>query len=776
MEGCIESQVKLFLIQPSIVTKPLDEMKKKMLPLIAVCSLLYACSSSSPQSFKTDRFGIDVDGRGYIVGMWNLTRDSRNFSPADQPSPLLSLYDEEVKRYYYPQKASYNGHSKQYQLEYENGSVATVRLEEKDKYLKLKLENLEPRNGIDGVQWGSYYTNINNILGEIIGVARDTSATVGYAIGALALDDNTIGGESRYTSETGAGGYIAHSPDPVNHPLPLTLHEGQQFTLGGDGINDVAFYNRKESFYRMLYGSTAGVDCNGRIHIRYHSRDRRKANMIYSPEGVPIQQNNEPNHLMRQAVPGVDYIGSSIALWGSPDSTALMDVVQNIVLNEGLPHPTFQGKWVKDPSAFMPDVRTYGNLYDSIASYTKQMGLHVVHAYDHPFLKPNRGNGGYLDGVNHERKPFHLTAGDLSHREYADLLAKDGLILGRTSITNSMAPGTKDCSPVPSDSACIQHRRFLAERMSEADTLIYIDDPTHLEEIACWEGHCKELNMVKIGKELIHYLGVSTTKPYRLLNVTRGYWNTVPTVHAKGDAVDKMQVTVAWSYEGLVPNLELQDEVARHYADLGKNSGLGMYDFDGQEFLFHSGFGGYSVKRFCRNMFAQAKEYNLPDIRFTGATLSEGSWHYQSIWNVGGGNNIYDAKLRVWGSTTSQGKDLRDVTYANFFPSSFGANFPIGPSSTVEEYEHIEATAVGYGATYGLTLGQKDVESCPQKYAIFHAIRTWEEARRANAFPTSIRKLLQNPSLSWRLEKKPDAQGWTLYRMEEGKKVESFIL
>lgn len=752
-------------------------MKKKILPLLAVCSLLYACGTGhSSQSFKTDYLGIDVDGRGYIVGMWNLTRDSRNFSPADRPSPLLSLYDEDLKRYYYPQKAAYNRSNKLYKLEYENGSVATVQLEEKDKYLKLRLESLEPRNGIDGVQWGNYYTNISNILGEMIGVARDTSATVCYAIGALALNDNTIGGESRYTSETGAGGYIAHSPDPVNHPLPLTLHEGQQFTLGGNGINDVAFYNRKESFYRMLYGSTAGVDNNGRINIRYHSRDRRKGKMIYSPEGVPVFVGNEPNHLMRQDVPEADFIGSSIALWGSPDSTALMDVIQNIVLNEGLPYPTFQGKWVKDPSAFMPDVTTYGNQYDSIASYVKQMGLRVVHAYDHPFLNPDRGNGGYLDGPNHERKPFHFTTTDLSHREYADLLAEDGLILGRTSITNSMAPGTKDCSPVPSDSACIQHRRFLTENISETDTLICIDDPTHLEEIACWEGHCKELNMVKIGKELIHYLGVSTTKPYRLLNVTRGYWNTVPAPHTQGDAVDKLQVTVGWSYQGLVPNLELQDEIARHYGDIARNSGLGMYDFDGQEFLFHSGFGSYSVKRFCRSMFEQAKKYNLPDIRFTGATLSEGSWHYQSTWNVGGGKNIYDADLRVWGSTTSQGKDLRDVTYANFFPSSFGGNFPVTAGSTLEQYEHIEATAVGYGATYALRLGQKDVESCPQKYAIFNAIRTWEEARRANAFPTHIRKLLQNPALSWRLEKKADAAGWTLHRMEEGKKVESFDL
>ena len=427
-------------------------------------------------------------------------------------------------------------------------------------------------------------------------------------------------------------------------------------------------------------------------------------------------------------------------------------------------------------NGLMPDICTYGGLMDSVASYAKQMGLKVIHTYDQPFLQADRGNGGFIDGPNHEKKRYHFTDKDLSTREYADLLAKDGLILGRTSISNSMAPGTKDCSPVPSDSICILHRRFLTADLNETDTMIYIDDPTHLEEIACWEGHTKELNMVKIGKELIHYLGVTKEKPYRLMNVTRGYWGTQATVHEKGEAVDKLQPAVGGAYTGLIPNLELQDELARHYADICKNSGLGMFDYDGQEFFFHTGFGAYSVKRFFRNMFAQAKQYGLPDIRFTGATLSEGSWHYQSIWNVGGGLDIYDVKKRVWGSTTSQGKDLRDVTYANFFPSSFGGNFPITAESTVEDYEHIEATAIGYGCTYAFKIGQKDVESCPQKYAIFRVIRTWEEARRADAFPTYIKKMLQDPSLSWRLEKKEGKEGWTLYQMVNGQKGKSFDL
>ena len=72
--------------------------------------------------------------------MWNRADGGRNFSPADRPSPLLALYDETLKRYYYPQHAEYE--RGRYRLEYSNGSVATVRLEEKPRYIKLTLEAL----------------------------------------------------------------------------------------------------------------------------------------------------------------------------------------------------------------------------------------------------------------------------------------------------------------------------------------------------------------------------------------------------------------------------------------------------------------------------------------------------------------------------------------------------------------------------------------------------------------------------------------------------------
>lgn len=445
---------------------------KKVLSLCAASLLLFSCTTEKTWDFNTDYFSIGVNDKGYITSMKNTTvSPAREFSPADKPSPLMSLYDSEKRVFYTPQSAVFNDATHCFTLEYPNGSVAEVSLQPSGKYFKLTLNSLEPRNGIDAIQWGSYYTNITNLLGEIIGVARDTSDVVNYSIGVLALDDNTLGGTPDIEGDAAPFQYIIHTPDKERYPLPDSLHEGQIFTLGGDGVSDVAFYANKEPYYRIMYGNAALVDSLGRIYLNYQSRDRSKPRQVFYSL-IPNMPANIPNHIDVEPIPDVDFIGSSVALWGSPDSTALLDVIQNIVLSEGLPYPTVKGKWIKDPAAFSPDVMTSGNRYDSIISYTARLGFPAIHAYDQGFLRPDRANEGYLDGKAQTKKPFRFNSGNKSHREFADLAAAEGLMLGRVCITNSLAPGTKDASPVPSDSLCYQQKRTLMKSITAQDTLI----------------------------------------------------------------------------------------------------------------------------------------------------------------------------------------------------------------------------------------------------------------------------------------------------------------
>lgn len=694
-------------------------------------------TSFAQVDLSTDYFKIQIDKKGFVTSMQNVSqKPAMQFSPTGEPSPLLCLYNSEKDAYYYPQSARYNSSKRELSITYANGSVAAVKLDTKAKYFKCTLQSLTQREHIDDIQWGPFHTNITNLFGELIGVARDTSEAINFCIGALALNDATTGGKSDVQGDFSPSQYIIHSPDTSRFHLPDSLHEGEVFTLGGNGINDVAFFSHPEEYYRILGGNTAFIDDKGQISIAYHSLDRQKAKMIYFSL-MPLMPANYPIHQIVQAIPGVDFIGSSIALWGAPDDLGLK-VLENIVVNEKLPYPKVNGKWIKDPARFIPDVAWYGN-YDSCLSYTQQLGFKAIQAEGLGEFYPNLANHGHINW----RIPF--STGKTSIKEFTNQANKHDIFLGLHTLNNFLQNNiSSDVSPVPNDSLCVLLTKKLSNNINATDTNITIDDAKYMEEYGGWEGHTT--NIIKIGKELIYYKGVTDTKPYTLQNVKRGFWKTNATSHEKGEVVEKLQTNC---YGGLVPDIFLQDKLADYYAQLSHVNGMYYIDLDGEEGFTYQGHGNYAFKRFFRRFFEQSARLGIPYQRVMGATLSEGGWHYQSVLNVGGGKNMYLIKDRKW---VIEGKDIRNMCFSNFFPSTFGITEPLQPNSTAQEWENLEAISVGIGVTYMINLSQSSVESCPQKYQIFKAIHTWEKARAANAFPNSIKKILSDANRQFHLE------------------------
>lgn len=738
----------------SLRTPAPDAVGVTGITLFLVC-IFMASAAFCQWNISTAYFKIHIDNKGWITSMKNITVHSgREFCPADRPSPLLSLYSTKENKYYSPQSARYKAAKKELLLTYANGSMATVAVEIKNrKYFKFTLRALSRRDGIDIIQWGPVHTNITNILGGLLGVARDTSAVVNYAIGLLALNDITTGGLATTVGDIAPFEYLIHSPDTKLFPLPPNLHEGQYFPIGGDGISDVAFYSQPEEYYRILAGNAALVDSTGNISIVQHATDRKKPKNIFFSL-MPKMKANEPVHQQVQALPGVDYIGSAVALWGCPDTVALMTVIRNIVVSEGLPYPVLNGKWVKDPARYVPDVIWLGSTYDSAVSYTSQLGFRGIEGWSLGEYYPDRGDNGNIP----IRIPF--ASGKKSISEFTDLSNSKSIVFGLHTLQNFLQHGSSsDVSPVPSDSLCYLLKRILMNHITATDTNIVVDNPAYLDEVAGWEAHPVDANIVKIGKELIYYMGVTGAPPYSLQHVKRGYWGTAATAHEAQTAVYKLQTNC---YHGLVPDIFLQDQYADYYARLFKKHGMYYIDFDGEEGLYYQGHGEYSAKRFYRRLFETAHKEGIDNLRVTGATLSGGNWHYHSTWNVGGGEHMYNYKTRSWGI---EGKDLRNVTFGNYFPSSFGGNFALTPSSTIQEYENIEAISVGLGVTYLLQLSEKSVESCPEKYGIFKAVKTWENARSANAFPRSIKMILRNPDRQFHLEQL-DNNHWKLYEVK----------
>ncbi|MCO5946533.1 hypothetical protein [Mucilaginibacter flavidus] len=705
---------------------------------------------------STNYFKIHIDKKGFITSMkkGGIT-PGREFSPTDKPSPLLCLYSSKKDKYYLPQSARYNFAKRELLLTYSNGSKASVLIKAVNKkYITLTLKSLSPRNDIDDIQWGPFHTNITNLFGDIIGVARDTSEAVNFSIGALALNDATTGGKANVAGDFSPCQYIIHSPDVSRFPLPAGLHEGEMFTLGGNGINDVAFFSHPEEYYRILNGNTAFIDSKGQISLAYHAVDRRVEKMIYFSL-MPLMPANYPVHQKVQAIPDLDLIGSSIALWGAPDDLAL-NVLENIVVNEKLPYPKVNGKWIKKPARYIPDVAWYGN-YDSCLVYTKRLGFKAIQAEGLGEFYPNRANHGNIDW----KIPF--STGKTTIKEFTDQTNKRGILFGLHTLNNFLQSNvSSDVSPVPNDSLCVLLKTKLSNNITANDTNIIVDNEQYLNEYGGWEGH--PTNIIKIGNELIYYKGITATKPYTLQNVKRGFWKTNAIAHNSGDALYKLQTNC---YGGLVPDIFLQDKLADYYAQLSKVNGMDYIDLDGEEGFLYQGHGNYAFKRFFKRFFEQSAKLGVSYQRVMGATIAEGGWHYQSVLNVGGGENMYLIKDRKW---AIEGKDIRNICFSNFLPATFGITAPLRPNSTVQEWENLQAISVGVGVTYMMNLSEKSVESCLQKNLIFRAIKIWENARAANSFTYTVKKILADSARQFHLEE-IDTNTWKLFELKNGKNI-----
>jgi len=242
-------------------------------------------------------------------------------------------------------------------------------VEARENYFRFQLLSLTPRGAVDNIVWGPLHTTVSKIIGDLIGVVREDD----WAVGMMGLDDNTIAGPPVDGDCYGMGYYI-HSPDPVKYPVPPEYKEGQWFNIGGDGISDTAFYSHPEEYFQQVFGTGAKLEPEFGSTLACHSRDRRES-YTYFWSLLPGFHRSRPRHQVTDPV-DADFIGSAVALYACPDD-ARLSTIESIILAEGLPHPMMDGKWVRDPAGFNPDI-AWGGPHDKLIEYADALGLKAV--------------------------------------------------------------------------------------------------------------------------------------------------------------------------------------------------------------------------------------------------------------------------------------------------------------------------------------------------------------------------------------------------------------
>jgi len=672
---------------------------------------------------------IRLDRTGAIASIVS-RKTGKEYCASGQSSPLLCL--SEHGHLILPSSAAFKG--KEIDLVYPNGAKVKVLVSQEDRYLRFRLASIENRGNVDDVVWGPIRTNISKTIGDLLGVVRDGE----WAIGMLGLDDNTIAGLPT-DGEFAPMEYFVHSPDPGRFPIDPKFKEGQRFNIGGDGVNDVAFYSHPEEYFQMVFGNAATLEPGFGSMLAYHSRDRRKS-YTHRLSLLPGFQGSRPRHQVTDPLPGVDFVGSEVALYACPDKDGL-SVIQGIIRKEGLPHVENGGKWVRDPSGFKPDIAWYGP-HDKLIEYADALGLKAVQ---------DEGQGEYYaNPADHWLGPrVHFADGrGLSYKEFTAEAGKHGIKYGLHTLCLFLQPGgCVDVSPSANPRLQTVLRTKLAKYLAASDTGIVVTDPSYLAEDGTWPMRDGS-NTLRIGTELVHYGRISATAPWTLKGVQRGFAGTKAQVHRAGDEVSKLQMNC---YNGFAPDMSLMLDYADYYAAVLAENGMEYIDFDGLESTLYQGHGYYTVRVFFRRLFDRYRKLSGgKELRVMGSCVFPGAWEYMGVCNIGGDANMFDPVQNRWGI---EGKDVRNGFHNSYFAATFGIQ-SYRSDWTEYDAENLQAKSIGWNATYMLGLSQQAVEASGDKEAIFRSFRTWEDARALGLFSDAIKERLKDLRLKFHLERK----------------------
>ncbi|MEA1875283.1 MAG: hypothetical protein U9N86_00320 [Bacteroidota bacterium] len=660
-------------------------MKVRNLIYLPFLFLIISCQNQQ-YSWETDHIEITVDKKGYVVGLTDI-QTNYNYCLKNISSPLIQIRKDSVL--YQPHSFGPTGEEGLYQLSFDNLPAKFIlRIKAVSTHITISIEKLEDAENIDLAIWGPYANTINETIGEVVGVVRNSE----FAIGIQTLSIRTLGG---YPSQE-------NDQDPA-----YNIFESNSIVDVSDSV-------------KVLYrGQTAKKIESGSV-LQAYVRDRSKTRVI-----------SNWNH-ERYVAPAFDdqgIEGSSIALFGSQAKNAL-ETIGNIEIAEGLPHPMIDGQWGKTARSATASylIMNFGedNL-DLAMNLTKQAGLKYLY-HGGPFI-----NWGHFE-LNTKEFPDNWE----SMARCVERAEKEGLLLGLHTLSNFITTNDPYVSPKPDPRlAKVGSSNILAD-ISIQDTEIHVESPDFFNQMKN-----NTLHAVVINDEIIRYREVSESDPWILIDCERGAYGTEQKAHAKGSVIAKL---MDHGYSTFLTNSELSKEVALQIADLYNQTGLKQISFDGLEGNWSTGMGQYGRQLFVKYWY----EALNPDLQGKVITDASNPGHY--FWHMYTRMNWGEPWYAGFRESQTQYRLLNQAFYQrNLMPSMLGW-FRMTPEISIEDIEWLLARAAGFDAGFALVTGPAVVENHGMGNLILNTIKIWEEARMAGAFPEEFKKDLQNIQKEFHLE------------------------
>ncbi len=270
---------------------------------------------------------VTVGRVGTLTALRNATTGTNYLHPT-QPAPLLTLVSGGTRYLPTALTVSASRAGKVLTLQYApTGVRIVVRARETATHVALEIVSALPEAKVEAVVWGPYPTTITKTIGEVIGVVRDGTTSVGLQI----LNAKTLGGD-------------------------LPNNEGSTWARG-----------------------IAAVAIPGGSAIQAYAINRARERRVDAWGGTRKNMPVIP-------IPGETVVGSAIALFSASEAETF-DRLERIGLAEGLPHPTIDGVWFPKSPLYGRSylISSFGeNEVDEMIAYTKRSGLYSLY-HEGPF-------------------------------------------------------------------------------------------------------------------------------------------------------------------------------------------------------------------------------------------------------------------------------------------------------------------------------------------------------------------------------------------------------
>jgi hypothetical protein len=310
-----------------------------------------------------------------------------------------------------------------------------------------------------------------------------------------------------------------------------------------------------------------------------------------------------------------------------------------------------------------------------------------------------------------------------------------GIIVGAHFWYNKAMKEDRYVTPVPDYRLNLSRTFTLAMPLDKASTTVTVEE----DPAGCTLDNGRRI--LKIGNELIEYMGYTNERPYRFTGCTRGALKTVPSEYSTGFSFGLLDVDTWTIWVRFDQRTSIQQEVAER---IGK-----IYNEAGFQFAYYDGAEDIPPPYWYNVSLPQLKVYNClnPAPLFSeGACKSHFSWH---ILTRGNAFDVFSPEV-IKKATREHPIDgaaftARDFTSINFGWLNYLAPTDKSTGMQPDMYEYICCKAAAWDCPISLEGKLDQLKVHPRTADNLEVMRRWEEARINKIFSEEQKAALKSP-------------------------------